>query len=89
MASGLLDWVTKNTFSSVRGKGNTPRGVRELLSRGVGGGGQASQERGGDATGSVPRDRPAPEWSACFHHSGQVRESASWPSVVSGGLGHG
>ena len=37
MAPGLLDWVTKNTFSSVRGKGNTPRGVRELLSRGVGG----------------------------------------------------
>ena len=40
MAPGLLDWVTKNTFSSVRGKGNTPRGVRELLSRGVGGEGR-------------------------------------------------
>lgn len=30
----LLAWVTKNTFSSQRGKGNTPWGVRQPLSRG-------------------------------------------------------
>lgn len=88
MAPGLLDWVTKNTFSSVRDKGNTPRGVRELLSGGVVGR-VGLTRRGGDATGSVPRDQPVLKWSTCFRHSGQVRESASWPSVVPGGLGHG
>lgn len=30
----FLPWVTKNTFSSQRGKGNTPWGVRQPLSRG-------------------------------------------------------
>ena len=57
MAPGLLDWVTKNTFSSVRGKGNTPWGVRELLSRGVAGGRTHEKGRG--------CHRFSPEGQAC------------------------